>query len=271
MYWTVLHFLNNQPSRLVPHEVFTMRFSALALATIVLGLSSVRADDAADAKAIVEKAIKAKGDKEDKPVVETWKGKGTFTGGGFKMDFKSEAAFQGPDKYRFKVNGDFNGMEVEFFVVVNGEKAWQSGFGTSEEITDEKLEHTKSEVYQLHVMSLRPLLKDKDFKLTTAGEKAVGDKAAKVVKVTREKRPTVTLYFDKDSGLLVKCDMMVKDEFQGWKEVLSESYFEDYKDIGGRKLFSKMRVVRDGKTMIESTLSDQKTPEKLDAKLFEKP
>ena len=32
-----------------------------------------------------------------------------------------------------------------------------------------------------------------------------------------------------------------------------------------------MKVVRDGKPMIESTISDQKTAEKLDAKLFEKP
>jgi len=53
--------------------------------------------------------------------------------------------------------------------------------------------------------------------------------------------------------------------------VPGESFFEDYKEVGGRKVFTKMRVVRDGKTLIESTLSDQKASEKLDAKLFEKP
>lgn len=69
----------------------------------------------------------------------------------------------------------------------------------------------------------------------------------------------------------MKSESMVKDEFQGWKEVLTESFYDDYKDVNGRKMFTKMRIVRDGKTMIESTLSDQKTPEKLDPKLFEKP
>jgi hypothetical protein len=138
-------------------------------------------------------------------------------------------------------------------------------------MTGEKLEHSLNEVYQLHVLSLSPLLNDKEFKLSMEGDKKVGEKEAKVVKVTREKRPAVTLYFDTESGLLVKSGMMVKDEFQGWKEVLDEGYYEDYKDVDGRKVFTKMRIVRDGKTMIEGTLSDQKVHDKLDAKLFEKP
>jgi hypothetical protein len=32
-----------------------------------------------------------------------------------------------------------------------------------------------------------------------------------------------------------------------------------------------MKIVRDGKTMIDTVLSDQKLADKLDAKLFEKP
>jgi hypothetical protein len=187
------------------------------------------------------------------------------------MKFTGEWAFQGPDKYRFKVNGDFMGMKVDFLVIVNGDKAWASGFGMSEEMSGEKLEHSINEVYQLNVLSLSPLLKEKEFKLSVEADKKVGDKETKVVKVTREKKPAVTLCFDTESGLLVKSEMKVKDEFQGWKEVLDEGYYEDYKDVGGRKVFTKMRMVRDGKTMIEGTISDQKVHDKLDSKLFEKP
>jgi ABC-type Na+ transport system ATPase subunit NatA len=89
--------------------------------------------------------------------------------------------------------------------------------------------------------------------------------------VTRDKKPAVTLFFDKTTGLLAKSETKVKDEFQGFKEVTQETYFSDYKDANGKKLFGKMKIVRDGKTMIESTLSEQKAPEKLDPKLFEKP
>jgi hypothetical protein len=250
-----------------------MRFSAIALAAIVLFPPMVcGADDAADAKAIIAKSIKALGIKsDDKPVTMTWKDKGKFTGGGFEMPYTGDWAFQGPDKYRFAVSGDFNGMKIDIVVIVNGDKAWESGFGKSEEMTGEKKAQTLLEVYQFHVLSLVPLLSDKEFKLSTDGEKSVAGKKTQVVKVTREKRPTVTLFFDKESGLLVKHEMKVKDEFQEWKEVLEEGYFEDYKEVGGRKVFTKMRVVRDGKTMIEAALSDQKSHDKLDAKLFEKP
>ena len=68
----------------------------------------------------------------------------------------------------------------------------------------------------------------------------------------------MTLYFDKETGLLVKTEVMVKDEFQKWKEVLDEAYFGDYKETGGQEDFTKLKIVRDGKTMIEATLSDQK-------------
>lgn len=248
-----------------------MRFAAMSLFAVAVMSASIRADDSLDAKTIVGKAIKSIGIKTgDKPVAMTWKEKGTFTGGGFKLPYTSDWAFQGPDKYRFAMTGEFNGMKLEIVAVVNGDKAWESAQGKSQEITGEKLNQTILEVYQLNILSLVPLLTDKEFKLATGGEKDVNGKKAAVVKVMRDKKPTVTLYFDKESGLPVKCEMMVKDEFQDWKEVLDESYFEDYKDVDGRKVFTKMRVIRDGKPMIESTLSHQKAADKLDAKLFEK-
>lgn len=248
-----------------------MRICSAVLFASIVSAGLARADDAADAQAIVSKAIKATGVKETgKPLAMTWKDKGTFSGGGFKMDYTADWAFQGPDKYRFVVNGDFGGMKVEFTVVVNGDKAWQSGFGMTEEIKGEKLQYTLTEVYELNVISLVSLVGDKAFKLSTDGEKKVGGKPAKVVKVARDKQPTITLYFDKESGLLVKAELMVKDEFQMWKEVPNETYFEDYKDVKGQKMFTKMKVVRDGKTMIEAEMYDQKSHDKLDAKLFDK-
>lgn len=245
---------------------------ALPLAILLLASPLANADDAADATAIVEKAIKAQGSKpDDKSQGQTWKDKGKFTGGGFEMTYTGEFAFQGPDKYRFTVNGEAGGMKFTFSAAVNGAKAWQASMGTVEEVKDEKLQYMIEQAYTLHVVSLLPLVADKDYKLATAGEKDVAGKKAVGVKVTRDKKPDVTLYFDKASGLLAKSETKVKDEFQGWKEVPEEVLYSDYKDADVRKVFTKMKIVRDGKTMIESTLSDQKAAAKLDPKLFEKP
>ncbi len=249
-----------------------MRHILFPLAGLFLVTPIARADDAADAKAIVEKAIKARGDKPDaKFGAMTWQDKGKFTGGGFELPYTAEWAFQSPDKYRFVFTGTFGDAKITMTVVVNGEKAWQADGIKVEEITGEKLTQTVNEAYQFRVSALTPLLTDKGFTLATANGKDVGKKPTVAVKVTHEKKPAITLYFDKDSGLLVKRELIVKDEFQKWKEVLDEAYFSDYKEANGKKHFTKLKIVRDGKPMIEATLFDAKETEKLDAKLFEKP
>jgi hypothetical protein len=249
-----------------------MRSKLLPLAAVFAFTPALRADDAADARAVVEKAVKATGYKPaDKFGAVSWKDKGKFYFGGSAMEFAGDFAFQAPDKYRFSVTADLEGMKVTFTAVTNGPKAWESALGMNQEVTGEKLEYMTDQVYTLNVTSLLPLLTDKDYKLATAGEKDVNGKKAVGVKVTRDKHPPVTLYFDKDSGLLVKSEARVKDEFQGWKEVSDETYFGDYKDVDGKKRFGTMKVVRDGKTLMESHLSDQKAADKLDPKLFDKP
>jgi hypothetical protein len=249
-----------------------MRSILLSIAGLFLFTPAVRADDAADARAIVEKAVKALGHKPgDKLEGITWKDNGKFSGGGMAMPYTGDFAFQWPDKYRFTVSADVEGMKLNFIVVANGNKAWESMLGMTQETAKEKHEFVMNQVYVLGVSSLLPLLTDKAYQLATAGEKDVNGQKTVLVTVTRDKKPAVTLYFDKTTGLLAKSDTKVKDQFQDWKEVTEEVYFSDYKDVNGKKRFGKMKIVRDGKTMIESTISDQKTVGKLDAKLFEKP
>ena len=249
-----------------------MRPYLLPLAAVLALAASAAADDAADAKAVIEKAVKARGDKPGaKDAAMTWKEKGKFTASGIALPYDSDWAFQAPDKFRFDLTGTLGDAKFKLLVVANGAKAWGKDGAKVEEITGEKLEYTRNEAYQLWVMSLTPLLGDKGFTLATAKGKDVAGKPTSAVKVTREGKPAVTLYFDKDTGLLVKREVTVKDEFQNWKEVLDEAYLSDYQDAGGVKSFTKLKVVRDGKTMIESTLSDVKPADKLDAKLFEKP
>jgi hypothetical protein len=232
----------------------------------------LRADDAADAKAIVEKAIKARGGKSgSKNTALTWKDKGKFTAMGLTLPYTADWAFQAPDKYRFVLAGDLGGAKVNLTVVANGEKAWGKEGTMTEEFTGMKLEQVLNEGYQFWVTSLTPLVADKGFTLATAKGQDVNGKPTVGVKVTRDKKPAITLYFDKDTGLLVKREITVKDEFQNWKPVLDEAYFSDYKEANGQKHFTKLKVVRDSKPMIEATLSDFKEAEKLDPKLFEKP
>jgi hypothetical protein len=249
-----------------------MRSVLLSVVAALAVAPALRADDAADARAIVEKAIKARGDKPGtKNTAATWKDAGKFTGMGVTLPYTADWAFQGPDKYRFDFVGSFGDAKIKMLVVVNGETVWVREGDKTDELTGEKLEQTRNEAYQLWVTFLTPLVTDKGFTLAPAAGKDVAGKPTVAVKVTRDKKPAITLYFDQASGLLVKREMTAKDEFQKWKEVLDEAYFSDYAETNGLKHFTKLKIVRDGKTMIEAALSDQKEVEKLDAKLFEKP
>jgi hypothetical protein len=241
----------------------------LVIGAFAAASAAARADDA---KAVVEKGLKACGWDKDKSTCTTWKDKGKFSGGGMEMTYTGDWAVQLPDKYRFAIKVKFGGMDVDFTHTVNGDKAFESAAGMTQDVTGDKLEYSKNQLYMMRVQSLDPLLTDAAFKLKDVPGKDVDGKPTAGVQVDREGKPAVTLYFDKASGLLVRIDMKQKNEFDNWKECQDESYLSDWKDVGsGVKAYHKLKVVRDGKTLIESEMSEFKRPEKLDAKLFEKP
>ena len=81
-----------------------MRLAPLPLAAILLvsPTSPTRGDDAADAKAIVEKAIKAHGHNAGaEPAVMTWKEKMAVNVPGQRIDLDTDWTVQVPDKLRF--------------------------------------------------------------------------------------------------------------------------------------------------------------------------
>lgn len=248
-------------------------FAAVLAAGLLAPPSRAADDDHAKAKAVVEKAIKAAGwDKDTPTTAHTWKDKGTFSGGGMSAEFTGDWAFAGPDKYRFTVKLAVGEQKFDLTVIANGDKVRESGFGMSRMATGEKLEYVLGSVYQMWVQSLVPLVSDKEFHLKPLPEVKIGDATATGVEVTRKGKPTVRLYFDTKTGLLAKVERTVKNEFDDWKETLSEGYACGWKDgDGGRKVFTKLRVDTGGKTMMESELFDAKVLDKIDPKLFEIP
>jgi hypothetical protein len=250
-----------------------MRAPVLAAAALVLAWSPVaRADDAKPPKEVIARAITAAGGKDDgRPVRMTWKDAGTISIAGMKFEYTADWWFRSPDALRYDVAVDVMGQKLKVATVVNGDTVWDVADGKTAAATGDKKEYSQSAAYQLWVASLAPLNHDKAFKLQPVVGKKVNDKPTTGVLVERKDRPVVTLYFDNETGLLVMSEMLVKDEFQGWKEVPEEAYYEDWKDAGGRKVFTAIRVVRDGKPLIESKLSDLQLPEKIDPKVFEKP
>ncbi len=233
--------------------------------SILVGSGGVaRADDQADCRAIIDKAIKAAGGEEklSKHNAQTWNEKGTYYGMGAGVPYTGKYAVQWPGQFRMEIEGVFT-------IVLDGDKGWIMSAGGTMELTKEQLQEQKEEQYHGWVTTLLPL-KDKAFELKPLGESKVGDRPASGVRVSRKDHRDVNLYFDKDNGLLLKRESRVKDQESG-KEVDQVVSYLDYKEVAGMKHPTKIVMKRDGKQFVEAEVIDFKPMEKLDTSDFAKP
>jgi hypothetical protein len=233
----------------------------VALAAVPAG----RADDASDARAIVDRAIKAVAGDADlaKLKAETWNEKGTYYGMGNGVPYTGKYAVQWPNQFR---------MEIEGFmtIVLNGDKGWIKDNNGTKEMTKEQLANHQEEQYSGWVASLLPL-RDRAFRLAVSAQANIDSQPALAMRVSHKDHKDVVLYFDQKTGLLVKSSYRAKAEDQGGKEVEQEVYYKDYKDGDGIKVPMKVIIKRDGQQYVEAEMQDVKFPGKLDDSVFGKP
>ncbi len=248
------------------------RFLGAILATIV-GLSlggSTRADDT-EVKAILDKAIKALGgaDKLTSALNSSWKVKGTMTFGENANDFNGEVTIQGLDRFRFTFEGEFNGNQFKAITVVNGDKGWRKFADNLMEMEADGLAgETRNLFLMVTPLTLVPL-SGKGFKVETAVEEKVGDKAAVGIKVTEPDGKDFKLYFDKETGLPVKQVAKVVG-FMG-DEFTQERLYSDYKDFNGIKRPTKIVAKRDGDKFVDEEITEFKVREKVAPETFTEP
>jgi hypothetical protein len=244
--------------------------AALGVGLAVAGL--LRADERADAEALLDKGIKALGGEANltKFKAATWKGKGKIHLGDETDDFSGEWALQAPDQFRLVLELTGKQGTVKQVRVLSGDKGWiKIDDMETNDMPRETLAEEKKAMHAHWVATLVPL-KDKLLKLGPLPEGKVGDRPAVGVKVTGPDGREFRLFLDKESGLPLKSEWQVKDPRSG-KEITQEVTYADYKDVDGIKRAMKLTVQRDGKPFAEQEISDFKPLEKLDDKTFAKP
>lgn len=236
----------------------------LVAVVAVAAAGECRADDA-DARKIADQAIQAAGGEANlaRHKAATWKGKGNFYGFGDGVPYTGEWCIQGDDQFKMDIAGTF-------VLVVNRNQGWIVEQGTPRELTKDEMAEQKESMYASAVIHRLPL-KQRGITLTSLGEEKVGERPAVGVKVASAGHRDISLYFDKDTHLVVKAAFKVKAREQGDKEVLQETYFSDYKDVDGIKMAMKEVIKRDGKNYVDGESFDVQLPEKLDDKVFSKP
>jgi hypothetical protein len=251
--------------------IFARIMSGAMLLTLAAG--PVRAGEDKDLRATIAKAVQAVGGEARQAKYQgmTMKGSGTFYGLGEGIPFVGEWHFQGHKQSRFVLEIKVMNQALTFTQIVNGDKGWVKFNEEVKAMPEGELAEEKEDMYAKWVCSLLPL-KDKAFKLTALGEVKVDDKTAQGVRVSREGKRDINLYFDKTSGLLVKSEHQVKDvKGGGDKDMSQETIFADYKEFKGTKYPTKIHIKRDGNQFVDADMTEIRPVEMVDEAMFAQP
>jgi hypothetical protein len=244
----------------------------VAVAALVLSRPGPAvADENKDARAIIAKAIEVQGGQAnlEKYKASTVKTKGKFHGFGLNADTTGIIQSVMPDKLRIESKSKANGMDFNFLLVVNGDKAWMSFNGDSQELDKEMMAEMREQLHVGQVTDLRGLT-DKAVKLALMGESKVGDKTAVGIRVSCAGYRDISLYFDKASTLLVRSETRAKDPMSGG-EITVERLYSDYKKVNGLMVPHKVEEKHDREPYTETEVLDVTLAEKLPESTFAKP
>jgi hypothetical protein len=232
-------------------------------------LGAVRAEEKDEAKAVVDKALKAMGGeaKVAKLKAGTWKAKMTASEGGNDISITTDGTWQGLNQYHINAEATFDGRTENVTFVINGDKGWGK-HGERLDEAKEELPLVKNGLYAMRAPQLLAEFKGKEFKLSHLGEVKVNEKAAVGVSVAHKDFKDISVFFDKEDGLPVKSEIHLTDP-RG-KEITVEFFYSEFKEMDGIKHPTKLLIKFDNK---EATMevSEIKSKDKVEESEFAKP
>ena len=226
------------------------------------------ADEAAQVKAVLNKAFKALGGeaKLKQFRAATWKGEGTFHGLGKAIHYQGEWAVQPPEQARIVTTGEFNGQKFERIIVLDGDRGWTRVNGVTEEMDKDTLAEEQERLHAAWVGTVAPL-REQDFQISFLGESKVGKQATVGLRVAQAGYRDVSLYFDGKNGLLLKSETRIRNS-PGGVESQQETFYAQYKEFGGIRYATRITVKVDGKALAEGVIRDYEPRNRLEPATF---
>jgi hypothetical protein len=229
--------------------------SSVLAGTVVLALGSAARAQQPEPRALIEKAIQAQGGLEKLSIklAAYRKSRGTFHTDGFR--FTGESFSEPGGRRRIILRGNIKDVpSTRTLVMVGEDKGWISFDGVTNELETWRRDSIRRSAYTDKVCGLVSLVKDKGYTLTALGESQIKGTACHGVKVQKEGQPDVSLWFAKDTGLLLKSANRVMDpEFN--REVLQEVYHLDYRVLDPAEvdvqILKDAKVAADGPALLE--------------------
>jgi hypothetical protein len=183
--------------------MFRRLIGILAAASLMALTASAGTDP--DPKAIIRQAITAMGGIENLRQIRAVHKKVTWRlhSEGESILFEGEIWQQLPDRLKQSWQANISGIKQSVGCIVRGNDAWNVINGVPQNTEGSERAELCATVYEKYVTALWPLLEDQSFTLTAVPVKTVNGRAAQGVRVAKPKQPDVTLFFDRESHLLV--------------------------------------------------------------------
>jgi hypothetical protein len=229
-----------------------------------------RTDEPKALKRILDSALKAMGGEANlaKARAAHWRATGTYYAPGGPVSFTGEWWMQPPEQMKVVLEAG-GPSKLSRVTLLDGNRGWITAGGNTQEMNEDQLAQAREELYHHEVTSLWSL-RDPAFRLEMAGETKIEDRPAAGIKVTHAGHADITLYFDRQTGLLVKSTRTVKDPLSS-TEVNQETLYKEYKDFGGLLHSRKITIRREEKDFVDVEVTDFKGLDKLDDSVFARP
>jgi hypothetical protein len=237
---------------------------------VVLTLTVLAAPAAAnekEAKAILERAIKAHGGAAALEKASQCKRTDTGTQAVLARDlpFVSKVTRSLPERVRLEIELD---KRVSSTLVLDGNRGWQAeAGGPSAPLPAQRVRELREEVYVSWLATLAPIAKP-GFTLSTIDKVKIDGEPAVGIRVVRRGYADARLYFLERNGLLAKIERRVSE---AGREVEKEYVYSGYKEFDGATLPTKETVKVNREKFTEFTISNYSFPDKLGAGTFARP
>ena len=185
------------------------------------------------------------------------------------LPFQAEVTLQGADRQRIALSFSLEGQEQKIVQILNREKGWVNLNGVTVAMDGDKLTNALAEARAAWIAAMLPL-ENPEYTLAPLGESKVGDQTVASVRVSCKLCRDVELFFDKDSGLLLKSKSSVTDEATDG-QVEQETLYADYTENNGLKTATKLTVKRAGQLYLSAERTNYRSLPEIADSIFAEP
>jgi hypothetical protein len=242
-----------------------------AVQALLTSCPPASADDPLGPRAIIDRAIEAHGGatKIGRFKAATWNAKGKLFVLGGTTEYVGQFAEQLPERQWFDTRFEARGQKIHLVSAVSGDRQWETTNGQKEHMSPAELAEERERMHADWIATLRPLL-DRSILLAPVGGVEIDGRATVGVVVEAKGHRPVKLFFDKQSGLLLKSQVRERDVETG-QESIREEFYSGYQEFAGLKYHTRTRARKDGKLYSESERTGIKPTGRLGDHLFAEP